>query len=739
MPRYELELSDYERLFRRRYKFVLFCTLTVTAFAIIFAKLKPQQYQATSIIAVDRTVMWDSQTGTGATVYNEWDELAGLVKEVTGYAVLVRAAKKIGLAPDTLAEDVLLADENIIRTLDLLNRSIAVTSQAATNMITITVTTATPADAQQTANALAAAFKEYSYFKKGMQVGKTKMVIRRQLAQCDSEMLSLEKSMIRLERTRAAQTENAHILNLVDRQKNIDEQLEETRVGLASIGLQKESLAERRLRPAAPRGAPGGGDDGSRSRETMAWVSEYLDGDPGLISLNERLINQQLEQQTLLSHYTRSHPMVIALEQSIDKTLADISARLDLKAQTLQEHREKLLAQQTSLESRMRRMPGSKMEYAHLQREYSLKEKLRESLTARLQDLQIAQAGMVEDIMIKRKADMPGRPINDVTAKVAGIGLLLGFVLGILGALVKEMFDTSVYSVEDFERSFHQPVLGVIPHIRVVHEKKNRFHDSLEKSRAEQDAQTWLPVHFRPKEQAAEAFRVMRTNIESYFVGHDRRAVLITSSLMNEGKSIVCANLALACAQSEKRVLIIDCNLRLPAMERLFGLAEGAGLTDILVGQTPWQDCVRTVADFALGAFTVDDVMLTYGLDNLTILPAGTLAPNPAELLSSPRLAKLLTELRDYFDLILIDAPPFLPIADALILSKLVDDIFIVNRSGETPRKSLRLCLERLAHVQAHVAGIVLNDVHAESADRAFLEMSRLSEKQEDADSPDMP
>jgi capsular exopolysaccharide synthesis family protein len=192
---------------------------------------------------------------------------------------------------------------------------------------------------------------------------------------------------------------------------------------------------------------------------------------------------------------------------------------------------------------------------------------------------------------------------------------------------------------------------------------------------------------------------------------------------MHEGKSLIIANLAVAFAQEGRRVMLLECNLRLPTLEGIFGLRTEAGLENILAGECGWRDCVQTVSDMALGRFTMDDLAVTPGLDNLSLISFGRHPLNPSELLGSPAMTRLLAELRENFDLILIDAPPMLPVADTLILARDVDGIVVVYRAGLSPRASLRLCLERLQVLDTNILGIVLNDVHPREADRSFPQL----------------
>jgi succinoglycan biosynthesis transport protein ExoP len=247
MPRYELELSDYERLFRRRYKFVIAITIIVTGFAILFAKIKPVQFKTSTLISVDRSAVWSpDEKGDDAAIYGEWDNIATQVREMTGYSVLVRAAKKCNLVSDSVAEDILIADETVRKMLDGLAARIEVTAQSAVNTIQITATSSDAAEAQRLANAVAAAYKEFAFYQKKLHVARTGMIIRQQLEQCDTALHAIEAAMVQFEREEKAPTEEMQLNLMMDRQSNLAIALKELRIESASIALQKENLLQRR-------------------------------------------------------------------------------------------------------------------------------------------------------------------------------------------------------------------------------------------------------------------------------------------------------------------------------------------------------------------------------------------------------------------------------------------------------------------------------------------------------------
>ena len=201
-----------------------------------------------------------------------------------------------------------------------------------------------------------------------------------------------------------------------------------------------------------------------------------------------------------------------------------------------------------------------------------------------------------------------------------------------------------------------------------------------------------LVAGLAPKSHAAEQYRQLRTRLAHAEGANNLRTVLVTSPQKGEGKSVTSANLALTMAQElQRRVVILEADLRKPSMQQLFGLPPGPGLTDYLSGAAELKDVMRFLPDH-----------------NLTVIHAGSTATNPAELLGSTAMRRLLDTLRTRFDRVILDTPPVLPLADVAVLAPLVDGSLMVVRAGVTPKPAIENALR--AFDSSRLLGIVLND-----------------------------
>lgn len=272
-----------------------------------------------------------------------------------------------------------------------------------------------------------------------------------------------------------------------------------------------------------------------------------------------------------------------------------------------------------------------------------------------------------------RSAAVPTAPSSPDAMLNVSLALLLGLVLGIGLALLRELLDTKVKNESDVSKISTASIVGAIAN--------------------DDDAQTRpLIVQTDPHSPRAEAFRRLRTNVQFLDIADQPHSIIVTSSLPAEGKSTTTINLAIALADSGTRVVLVDADLRRPSVARYMGLEGAVGLTTVLIGKASLADMVQP-----------------WGNGNLHVLPSGQIPPNPSELLGSAAMAAVLKELTQQYDLVLVDTPPLLPVTDAAILSKLTGGALVVIGAGTVHRQQVQESLGALETVGARVLGLVLN------------------------------
>jgi capsular exopolysaccharide synthesis family protein len=223
-----------------------------------------------------------------------------------------------------------------------------------------------------------------------------------------------------------------------------------------------------------------------------------------------------------------------------------------------------------------------------------------------------------------------------------------------------------------------------------------------------------LLMHYDPRSNFAESFRALRTNVQYLHLEKGYKTFLVTSTNPLEGKTCISANLALTFAQMGKKTLLLDADLRKPQVHNMFGLDRHMGLTDVLLGNHPWKDTVKSIPDLLLGPFELDEILQTPGMDNLHIITCGTIPTNPAEILHSDTMNAFIEEVQEAYDYVLIDTPPVIPVSDAAILGARCDGVIFVYEVGKVGRAALKRAKFLIENVKGEVVGIVLNKIKAE-------------------------
>lgn len=280
-------------------------------------------------------------------------------------------------------------------------------------------------------------------------------------------------------------------------------------------------------------------------------------------------------------------------------------------------------------------------------------------------------------VVVEQRATVPSSPVSPKKKRNLAVGVFLGAMLGIGLALLRDLLDNTVKNRETLERVAGASVVGVVPF-----DKGRREHAAIS-----------FDTDNSP---VAEAFRKLRTNLQFLSVDNPPRLIVITSSTPNEGKSTTAINIALSLAEADHTVLLVDGDMRRPSLAKYLGLVGSAGFSNLLSG-----------------AASLGDVLQQSQFPRLTVLAAGATPPNPSELVGSMTAKKVLRDLREHFDFVIIDTPPLLAVTDGAILAAESDGAIVLVRAGQTKRDQLAQGIGILNDVGATVLGSVLSMVPA--------------------------
>jgi polysaccharide biosynthesis transport protein len=287
----------------------------------------------------------------------------------------------------------------------------------------------------------------------------------------------------------------------------------------------------------------------------------------------------------------------------------------------------------------------------------------------------LSEAQSVSSVVQIEPATANLTPVKPKVMQNTLLAAVIGFLLAAGVIVAREALDDTIKTPDDISKKFKLSVLGVINH----HNPEN-------------DA----PItQTDPRSPTAEAYRSLRTNVNYASVDRPLRTLMITSPEPGEGKTTTTCNLGLALAQNGAQVIIADCDLRHPRVHKYFGLSNRKGMANL----------------FAQPDEVLDGALQSTSVEKLSIVTTGSLPPNPAELLGSQKMQRLLASMRETSDIILVDTPPALAVTDAAVLAPTLDGVLIVVRPGKTRASALRLTLEKMQQVNARVLGVVLNDI----------------------------
>ncbi|WP_042299112.1 polysaccharide biosynthesis tyrosine autokinase [Paraburkholderia kururiensis] len=433
----------------------------------------------------------------------------------------------------------------------------------------------------------------------------------------------------------------------------------------------------------------------------------------------------------------------IARAQLLQRFTSDSPEVKTLDAQLAALSREK-----ARFEDHFKTLPGSEREAMSLQRDAKVAEEIYVALLNKIQELSISRAGTIGNVHIVDEALLPSSPVRPKAALIISAGTVLGVIAGIVFAYCRRTFFTGVSDPEFVERRYQLPIFGAIP-LSLEQARSDRIALSSSRAALPKGAelprgatprhglpalpaglarlirpphmagaaaaatapvqvslptgtQTVMPaarpalrpllVKTHPFDTSVEGLRGLRATLQFGLVDAPNRVVAVTSPAPSDGKSFLCANLAALLAESGKRVLLIDADLRRGRLAQYLGRSPNGGLTELLTGQMDLEEAARAT-----------------GVDGLHFIAAGAYPPNPSEILTSARFVDILSRFEQQFDLVIVDTPPLLAVADAAIVANIAGSTVLVMRAGAHTERNIAESLKKLRRARARVIGGVMN------------------------------
>ncbi|TLY21970.1 MAG: polysaccharide biosynthesis tyrosine autokinase [Nitrospirae bacterium] len=553
--------------------------------------------------------------------------------------------------------------------------------------------------AARLANAVADGYREENIASRNRQVDDAKLFVENQLKTVEEALRKSEQGLLVFREQEGRVFLNEEARQALENYSRLDAELEK----LGQI--KREASNQLRLLKA------------NEALPDSSPVRVFSDDVQALIAkLNQKLVDLNTDRAALLINYMPKHPLVVELDAKILSVKQEMIKELESKLRTMTDRENAIKESIGRFKERYITLPKAALEQASLEREVKINGDLYATLKQKHQEFLIRGAERIEEVSIIEPAVTPGSPKNAPKATLnlmlsSLIGVLLGFVL----AFVRESFDTSIGTIEGVEEFLKVPVLGVIPrvdHKEVEQAIKKVFPETLDAESMELLSR--LAPLFDLKGVVAEGYRSLKVNLQFACLDRAVKSLSFASAGLGEGKTTTVINLAITIAQDGRRVLVVDADLRKPAVNSRLGLKREPGLSEVLVGTAQWKDVVQTAPDLMLGKLGFDQVLSAPGVDNLSIITSGHLPPNPSEFFNSQRFVDLIAACEENYDLVMVDCPPILPVADAVLIGPKVDGVVLVYQVGKIGRTPLLRAKTLLENAQAHIVGVVLSNVSAE-------------------------
>ncbi|MEZ4515557.1 MAG: polysaccharide biosynthesis tyrosine autokinase [Chloroflexota bacterium] len=348
----------------------------------------------------------------------------------------------------------------------------------------------------------------------------------------------------------------------------------------------------------------------------------------------------------------------------------------EILQQQLQQASVELENARSDYEQILSESPDNTLAIAAANQALETRERSYNSLLTQYESARLEEAINANAISVVEEATVPKSPAKPRTWLNIALGAAVGLVSGIALAFLLDNLDTTLYTQEQIENATQMMTIGRIPAAK----------DNMQIARLANGHYPQL-----------ESFRRLRTNILATSNGDGgSQVVLMTSAKRGEGKSTVCANLAVTIAQSGREVILVDCDLRLPTAHKFFDLPNKRGLTNVLTGEVTYEEAIQYT---------------TY--PRVQVITSGPLPPNPTELLGSQQMIDLIAELREHYDFVLLDTPALLSVADAAVLAPTVDNVILVVAQAQTHRNDVDTVRQQLSNVKVKSMEVVINQAEA--------------------------
>jgi tyrosine-protein kinase Etk/Wzc len=699
-------LKDYLSLIRLNLVPIVIISITGLLIAIIYAFNAPDIYKSTTVLKIAKP----SGSVLSGSLMPEFQDfgsdrfIANEIEILKSYKLRERVAKALvdsfSLSNDRISYSLIIDKSenqrnpsklrNIEGIISVIGGSVSIDQKRGLDIVEISIESQSPKEAALIANIYATAYRELNLAINRVQLTAIKEFLAKQREEKLAELSNVEETLL-------AYQEQKGIVQLPEQARTLIAQVSDFEAKMNATKIDM-TITEKMLN-----------EYKSELNKQDPEIKDYIESfatEPYIRNLQTQIAdlktqkdramstsaNQQRKNELLKDYDLKIEELKNKLNSQLSVYRAGILASSpaeikdltrkvleeEIKYQSLQASYRKLSEIVAEYDKRLNRLPTSTIDLARLQREQSAYEKLFTQVEQRYQEAIINEQSVPGNVLVVDEGLIPRSPAKPNRLLIVIVGLVLGVGMGVGFAFVRNHFDNTIKTPEDIS-SRNINILAWIPQIEGIDANNTEFEFIVAK---------------KPDASASEAYRALRTRIKFSKIDKESlKVILITSPTAQEGKTTTTVNLAGSLAQANFKTLILDADLRKPRVHSVFNHKRFPGFTDYFFGQTSFEEIIRKTT-----------------LNNLYYVSAGTIPPNPSEILGSNQMESFIEKLKNNFDYVIIDSPPLIAVTDSEILAQIVDGTILVVSANQTEMELLEKSVEILKRDKSSFLGVLLNN-----------------------------
>lgn len=697
---------------RRRVAALSVFGMVITLTSLFAFSVKPNyKTEASLLIKTNRT---SSLTGLG--------EVLGKIESLTFHGNPLDTQAKIVLSrpgiEKTITELQLKDDKGKLLRVKALADRLTATGTKGTDVLQISYTDKDPVQAAKIVNKLIEIYIQQNIQANRREAASARKFILEQLPKTEASVIKAELNLRKFK-------EDNKIISLQEEETagvkaiaSLEEQISQNQAQLAFVTAKLQKLqnqasidSQQTLASASLSQKPGIQQlltqiQAARTELKIALI-RFQDAHPTVIGLKNKVatLNSLLQEQTqqVIGKNQLINPKNSQIGQLRQRLLEEF-ARTETEHLALEKKISKLSQNLVAYKQRAKLLPKLEQTQRELERKLQASQGTYESLLKKLQEVQLAENQNIGNVRVISPAFIPDRPTASRKKLIIGGGVIFATLLSIIAALTLDLIDQSLKTVKEAKELFQYTLLGIIPSI-----SENRKRSFLGKVEQQEQIPKLIGTDIA-QFPVGDAYQILQANL-NFLSDQQLKSMVVTSSVPKEGKSFVAANLAVAMAQMGRKVLLVDADMRHPTQHHIWGLSlkNVVGLSNVITNQVSI------------------DIPIEQVMQNLFVLPSGTLPPNPLSLLNSQRMTELVQSFIQNYELVIFDTNSILGTADATTLGRLTDGMLLVVRPGVVDWNSANTTKDLLSQSNQNVLGMVVNDVSRKREPDSYLYYSKES------------